>query len=192
MDADPLFATGPLGAHYLASTAAGQAQTSPCIDIGVAASEVCYARRDESYCMNASTTATSHHADTGLSDLGYHYPIHPPRVSIRMPDRMLLPGETFRIELILDNHGPETHAGLPLFAVLDIFGALYYAPDWTETVAWMEADLGIGQNVIDLFQFTWPSGLGTMSGLRLYAALVTPDLSELVGDWDVVMFGWSE
>ncbi len=192
MDADPVFVSGPLGACYLASTVAGQPQTSPCIDIGVSASEVCYTRGDESYCMNASTTVTSHHADTGMVDLGFHYPIHPPRVSIRMPDRMLLPGERFQIDLILDNHGPETYAGLPLFALLDVFGTFYFAPDWTEAAAWIQVDVGIGQSAIDLFDFTWPSGLGTMSGLRLYAALVTPDLSGLVGDWDVVMFGWTE
>ena len=61
---DPLFAAGPAGAHYLGQTAAGQAADSPALDAGDPASG-----------MVTGTTRTDAVQDTGLVDLGYHYPL---------------------------------------------------------------------------------------------------------------------
>ena len=64
MDADPLFVEGVLGGYYLSQTAAGQAADSGCVDAGDPASK-----------MVAGTTRTDLEQDTGIVDMGYHYPL---------------------------------------------------------------------------------------------------------------------
>ena len=64
--ADPLFASGPLGDYYLSQRAAGQGASSPCIDAG---GDTAASAGLESY-----TTRTDEVGDTGLVDMGYHYP----------------------------------------------------------------------------------------------------------------------
>ncbi len=72
IDANPAFASGPLGEYYLNQTAAGQAEDSPCLDTGNPASS-----------MIGGTTRTDRVQDTGIVDMGYHYPL---------PDLLLITG----------------------------------------------------------------------------------------------------
>lgn len=66
---DPLFVTGPLGDFYLSQVAAGQGEDSPCVDYGFASAE--------SLGLDTYTTRTDTVPDSGLVDLGYHYPTQP-------------------------------------------------------------------------------------------------------------------
>jgi hypothetical protein len=61
--------TGPLGDYYLSQTAAGQAQTSPCVDYGFTLAE--------SLALHTFTTRTDTIYDSDTVDLGYHYPTQP-------------------------------------------------------------------------------------------------------------------
>ncbi len=63
---DPLFVTGPLGDYYLSQTSSGQGQDSPCLDYGFATAE--------SLGLDTYTTRTDTVPDSGIVDLGYHYP----------------------------------------------------------------------------------------------------------------------
>ena len=67
IDADPLFVIGPFGNYYLSQTAAGQEQDSPCVDAG--------SDTAENLGLNTRTTRTDQVPDSGIVDLGYHYPI---------------------------------------------------------------------------------------------------------------------
>jgi hypothetical protein len=64
IDADPLFVTGPQGNYYLSQIAAGQGTDSPCVDTGDPASH-----------MIVGTTRTDEVPDSGVVDMGYHYPL---------------------------------------------------------------------------------------------------------------------
>ncbi|MCH7994359.1 MAG: right-handed parallel beta-helix repeat-containing protein [Planctomycetes bacterium] len=64
---DPLFAVGPLGCHYLSQVAAGETADSPCIDGGL--------NTAEANGLNLRTTRSDAVGDSGIVDLGYHYPI---------------------------------------------------------------------------------------------------------------------
>jgi hypothetical protein len=66
IDADPLFATGPLGDYYLGQTAAGQDEDSPCVDAG--------SDTAESLGLDTRTTRTDQVTDGDTVDMGYHYP----------------------------------------------------------------------------------------------------------------------
>ncbi len=63
---DPLFVPGPAGCHYLSQTSAGQAEQSPCVDAGRSTAE---------NIGGTSTTRSDEVGDTGIVDMGYHYPI---------------------------------------------------------------------------------------------------------------------
>jgi hypothetical protein len=65
IDADPLFVSGPLGAFYLSQPAAGQSETSPCVDAG---SDLAVTLG-----FDGCTTRTDHQGDTGMVDMGRHY-----------------------------------------------------------------------------------------------------------------------
>ncbi|HUV40799.1 MAG TPA: LamG-like jellyroll fold domain-containing protein, partial [Sedimentisphaerales bacterium] len=64
---NPLFVSGPLGGYYLSQVAAGQASNSSCVDSG--------SDTAANLGMDIFTTRTDHIRDTGVVDMGYHYPL---------------------------------------------------------------------------------------------------------------------
>ncbi|UCC30507.1 MAG: hypothetical protein JSU86_20200 [Phycisphaerales bacterium] len=64
---DPLFVPGPAGCYYLSQTTAGQAVDSPCVDAG--------SDTAASLGLDVLTTRSDEVTDTGIVDMGYHYPI---------------------------------------------------------------------------------------------------------------------
>ncbi len=64
---NPLFINGPDGPYYLQQKAAGQSETSPCVDAG-----------DPTAGVVAGTTRTDERPDTGVNDMGFHYPTADP------------------------------------------------------------------------------------------------------------------
>ncbi len=64
INANPLFAVGRLGCNSLSQTAAGQAENSPCVNTG-----------DPTSPIVDGTTRSDEVPDTGVADMGYHYPI---------------------------------------------------------------------------------------------------------------------
>ncbi len=67
IDMDPLFVSGPDGAHYLSQTVAGQGVQSPCVDAG-----------DPSSPVIEGTTRTNGIQDAWPVDMGYHYQVISP------------------------------------------------------------------------------------------------------------------
>lgn len=65
---DPLFVSGPLGAHYLSQTAAGQPLNSPAVNAG--------GRSAAASGLFTRTTRTDGAVDIGVVDLGYHFRRH--------------------------------------------------------------------------------------------------------------------
>jgi len=61
---DPRFVTGPFGDYYLSALSSGQVWDSACIDAGDPDAE-----------MQKGTTRTDQDQDSGILDMGYHYPI---------------------------------------------------------------------------------------------------------------------
>ncbi len=74
MDADPLFAWGPLGRYYLGQTTAGQPADSPCLDTGEGqAAGIAIATGGGTSWLNMMSTHTDHQGDSATADIGYHY-----------------------------------------------------------------------------------------------------------------------
>lgn len=66
INVDPLFATGPMGEYYLSQIDAGQVFQSPCVDTGSDSAA--------NVGMDTYTTRTDLMSDSGIVDMGYHYP----------------------------------------------------------------------------------------------------------------------
>ena len=70
------FVYGIDGSSYLSHTAAGQIYDSPCIDAGHAlAADICYGALGNEFCLDDLTTRTDQITDTGMVDMGFHYPV---------------------------------------------------------------------------------------------------------------------
>jgi len=65
IDADPLFATGPMGDYYLSQIAAGEGVDSPCVNAGSVSAM--------SAMLTDRTTRTDQLGDVDTVDLGYYY-----------------------------------------------------------------------------------------------------------------------
>jgi len=65
--ADPLFVPGPGGCFYLSQISAGQAVNSPSVDAG--------GETAGNLDLDTLTTRSDEIADSGIVDMGYHYPI---------------------------------------------------------------------------------------------------------------------
>ena len=66
IDADPLWATGPLGDFYLSQQQCGQPEDSPCLDAGKG--------KARKLGLKKYTTCTEGKKDKKKVDMGYHYP----------------------------------------------------------------------------------------------------------------------
>jgi len=66
IDDDPLFLAGPMGAYYLSQTAAGQPTDSPALDAG--------SRLASDAGLDLRTTRADSVGDSGVVDMGYHFP----------------------------------------------------------------------------------------------------------------------
>ncbi|HUT03231.1 MAG TPA: right-handed parallel beta-helix repeat-containing protein [bacterium] len=99
---NPLFVSGPLGDYYLSCRAAGQDADSPCIDTGSGTAE--------SLGLDKLTTRTDSVPDTGVVDMGYHYPLtleQNPQIVCSLNESEFAPGETLVGFIEAQNPGPD-------------------------------------------------------------------------------------
>ncbi|MFZ1552257.1 MAG: right-handed parallel beta-helix repeat-containing protein [Anaerolineae bacterium] len=71
---NPYFTSGPLGAFYLSQTAAGQTVNSPAVNAG--------ARTAVAASVDTRTTRTDEVLDSGVVDMGFHYPPQAPQLRV--------------------------------------------------------------------------------------------------------------
>lgn len=73
INTDPLFVSGPDGDYRLSQLAAGQAEDSPCVDVGSdPAIDVCATLPTGESCLGDGSTRTDGIHDSGQADMGYH------------------------------------------------------------------------------------------------------------------------
>lgn len=131
----------------------------------------------------------------GAVDMGaYEYPGWPSvtRTYITMPAHAFIPGDTVSCSVSVWNADTSIMKEYPLFVILDVLGSYYCAPSYTEFDHFVWTfNPGLTDLTI-LPEFTWPDGVGSASGIIWYAALVNPEMTELVSEIGVFDFGWSE
>jgi len=88
---------------------------------------------------------------------------------------------------------------IPVFFILQVFDSYWFWPGWSCFHA--SGDGNIDYEVMDIPQgkslvivvphFTWPdTGQDTLYGLWFYGTLVSPDLTDILGDLAAVTWGY--
>lgn len=116
-----------------------------------------------------------------------------PGVSIEMPSTHYAPGDPFYLTARLWNPASATSSGLPLFVFLDIAGAYYFWPSWTQGGDFRIVDLQPGsEDITVLPSFPWPAHAGNVEGIVVYAGMTNATMTELAGTYDFAEFGWED
>ena len=200
---DPQFTTGLLGNYYLvkqdpSSETQGE---SPCIDAGgVYSQNACPSSEAAGVCLSEMTTSIDFSLDEELVDLGYHYfpspEIQETGVFLVMPSKMYSPGETFYMTAYVNNVTDRGLSGYPLFIILDVMDEYWFGMSWKsmdDGIDYILADYPLGISIFPIFEpFIWPEGEPGMQGVRFWAALTDPFITEVVGFGSMVEFGWDD
>jgi len=115
-------------------------------------------------------------------------------VSVWMPSKYYLPGDTCTCQTIVCNAEETSLLGYPLFVVLELLGNYYFAPSFSD---FDHYDPGFGYPVgettmVVIPEFFWPEGAGTVSEATWYGALTNPELTDIFGEFGTFTFGWGE
>lgn len=193
--ADPLFVAGIPGDYCLSQTATGHTIDSPCLNAGsTTGDQVCVEEMRGKYCMNLFVTRIDQQRDRSVLNIGFHYPSRfecsSLGVWIDMPSLNYGPKDEFYLDVYACNPMPFHYENLCLFLILDVYGIYFFAPSFTDFDTYI-IDLYLGMQVIEVIPpFSWPEGAGSAQGILLYAAMTDADITHLIGDLDMVSFGW--
>ncbi|MCD4653703.1 TlpA family protein disulfide reductase [bacterium] len=111
-------------------------------------------------------------------------------VKISMPSHDFGANDLVNTIVTACNPDQTTYDNVPLFVILDVYGDMYFYPTFSE-FAYETISLPPGETeIIVLPDFNWPEGLGETSGINWYAGMTNPEMSDLLGDYDMWTFGW--
>lgn len=109
---------------------------------------------------------------------------------IEMPSLLYHNGDTFYCNVRICNPDSVAYPGTPVFMILDVYGMLFFAPDFNEFDYYLR-DVIPGETIIEILPaFSWPPGSGSASGIHWYAGMTNPSMTELFGELDMVTWGW--
>ncbi len=110
--------------------------------------------------------------------------------TISMPSHDFGAGDPCSCDVLVCNATGATLTDIPVFVLLDVYGSYFFAPDFSE-FAYYLMPLSPGNNPIQVLPtFAWPTGAGAASGIKWYAAMTNPGMTELYGSLDTFEFGW--
>ncbi|MBN1295760.1 DNRLRE domain-containing protein [bacterium] len=115
-------------------------------------------------------------------------------VDIDMPSDFFRPGSPCECTVTIHNMEGHTLDNCPLCVILNVYGQYFFAPSLRETFDYysdLVIDTDIPLTVTIIPEFSWPAGAGSADNIQWLSALLTPDLTNILGDMDVFVFGWS-
>jgi len=98
-------------------------------------------------------------------------------------------GDDFILTASIANHG-QILENQPLVVLLDVQGTYFWYPSWTGEFDSNLIHVGIGETDYEILNFSWPEIDGTATGIRFYGAVLNEDYSEILGNYDMLEFGW--
>lgn len=127
-------------------------------------------------------------------------PTQPPstdvRLELEMPQTYFRPGDTFYLNLKIYNNSSQYYTNMPLFVALNIGEEYWFYPHWVHyppDIDYEFNNIPVGESSKVIIQsFNWPSGVGSMSGLKFIAAFTNQEMTELFGQMDMIEFGFGE
>ena len=117
-------------------------------------------------------------------------------VTLWMPSNHFSPNDICSCSVTVCNDTGASLEGYPLFVILDVFSAYFFAPSFDpdyDNYLDLYPSFAPEKTVIDVLpEFNWPAGAGDVDGVVWYAGVTDPSISGLIGDYDMWIFGWSE
>ena len=111
-------------------------------------------------------------------------------VDLELPSQHFSEGDLFNLWAFVNNPG-HNQGILPLVVILEVSGAYWFYPSWTQDFQFYPLDVLNGYTSYEVIpDFYWPAGTGSASGLRFYGALLTPDLLSIFGLYDMEEFSF--
>lgn len=102
------------------------------------------------------------------------------------------PGDIVDCTVTIWNPSESTLTGYPFFVMLELFGEIYFAPQFN-AFDYYERDFPPGLTTVTILpEFEWPSGAGTTWGPTWFATFTNPEISTFYGHIDTLIFGWRE
>lgn len=112
-------------------------------------------------------------------------------VTLVMPAHTFTGGDPFYLVADICNAESSALTGYPLFIILDISGAYWFAPDWSQDVGYYAGRFERGLRRITVIpEFQWPNNAGSAADIRFWGAFTTPDITDLFGDYSMWQFSW--
>lgn len=112
-------------------------------------------------------------------------------VEIETSQATYYPGQTFLLTAGVRSTGGEFH--VDRYILLDVYGAYYFWPGWTQTLDFASEDYsGPFEDSDTILTFTWPSGAGTAAGIKFWHACLTSGTSSLASNVAMVEWGFAE
>ncbi|MCD4652716.1 hypothetical protein K8T06_02145 [bacterium] len=112
---------------------------------------------------------------------------------IEMPAAVYHTSDLCYCRVTLCNPGPKSYIDLPVFVIMDVYGAYYFAPAFSDYDHYTIEMFPAGSIVVEVLpEFNWPADTGSASGIHFYAGMTDREITELIGEYDMFTFGWSE
>ncbi|MCD4655901.1 hypothetical protein K8T06_18425 [bacterium] len=112
-------------------------------------------------------------------------------LTIEMSSQHFNVGDIFWCNVTVENKQSEALNGYPLFVILDVFGLLFFAPEFNEFGYYNQTFQPGLTTVAILPEFSWPTGAGKASGIFWYAALTNPGFTTIISNLNILEFGWN-
>ncbi len=113
-------------------------------------------------------------------------------VEVKMPSTFYHAGDNCYCDVSVATG--QTVSGNPLVVILDVYGSYYFAPSWVNSMYgydyYSQTFNPPGGTVSVIPAFSWPEGTGSASGIKFYAAITNPSLSQLYSNLSTFTFGW--
>lgn len=207
MNLNPLFATSTFGTHYLASEDAGYSEDSPCInafsdlhtddfpemaarttsvyhDLDTDLLDLGYHYTPDFNFATPTPTATPTVTPTPTATYTVTpSPTHGPnfQVDLILSDSELIEGDLFNLDIQFTNTMARSNP-LRLYVVLDVYGQLFFAPEWTQENQFQYISLAKGMSGFTLLNFIWPQVNGSAEDLYFYAGVLDTHGQRLIAD----------
>lgn len=116
--------------------------------------------------------------------------IPPLGIDLKLSQHDVSPGDPFVLTAWLSNPGPDPYINRPMVILLEVGSSFFWYPDWSMEFNSVPVNLNIGTRGMNILSFQWPDTDSTGFHAVFYGALLSRDLSTIVGTWDSESFSW--
>jgi len=102
-------------------------------------------------------------------------------------------GDMFWLKVHVCNTSYEPLVDIPVMVILGIGDAFWFWPGWGQDADFEIRTFPPDRSEFYVFEpFEWPEVNGSADNLALYCGMLTPEMDDLVGEYDWLTFGYEE